>query len=319
MYLLILGIDGLDYNLLKQNLGQMPFFKSLMQKSAWGMMTPDIALSPQSWSTIFTGLGEGRHGIVNFYTPLSKLGKPKLWNVLENHGLKVGVINVPMTFPPEKLKRGFMVSGQPRPFVESWPKDLCSTFPPIGPGEVNAKTRHDWAMAMSRELASDVDCLIAATIWADETGHGASRRWSRRKLFIMDTVYAGLDVDLQELYARLKPEYLAIFSDHGWNCATESSTLFNPWTPGAQDNHHRHVKREDWADHTKEAVVLFKGPDVKPGKIAITNRDFMPTLLQVLNINSGITFDGKAHDLYQMPEEDKQVIDKRLEALGYIE
>ena len=45
-----------------------------------------------------------------------------LWTILTQHGKKVGVFNVPLTFPPDPLK-GFMISGMDAP------RSISFTYP----------------------------------------------------------------------------------------------------------------------------------------------------------------------------------------------
>lgn len=68
----IIGIDGLDANLLLRFRDNMPNFAKLIQTSPLVRMSsvfpPD---SPTAWASIFTGLNPAKHGIVSFKDPLS--------------------------------------------------------------------------------------------------------------------------------------------------------------------------------------------------------------------------------------------------------
>ena len=75
--LIVIGIDGLDANLIHQFRDDLPNFSKLSQKSPLTRMSsvfpPD---SPTAWATIFTGLDPANHGIVSFkdQLPRSKFG-----------------------------------------------------------------------------------------------------------------------------------------------------------------------------------------------------------------------------------------------------
>lgn len=322
MHTLIIGIDGLDYNLLKLALPTMPFFQQLMEESAWGMMIPDIALSPQSWATIFTGLSERRHKVASFHAPLSRARVPTLWSILNEYDRTVGVFNVPMTFPPAVIK-GYMVSGPPCPFAASEPEGILESAPSQTQGSREAWECHEWAMTEGLRLAQEYDpwCCIIGTTLADEFGHGWGRAWSKGKTWIIEKVYPRLDIDIGKLVKELQPEVLAVFSDHGWGCQVDSSTLYNRWHNGLVDNKtKRAVSIENWAWHTKESVGFFRGPHVKPGEISpFSNRDFLPTMLSVMNMGWQGDFDGEIVTEFQYAAGEEAAIEERLKALGYTE
>src|ERR1041385_1300500 len=67
--LIILGIDGMDPQLLKQYMaeGKMPNFSALAQKGSFRTLTTSIPpQSPVAWSNLITGMNAGGHGIFDF-------------------------------------------------------------------------------------------------------------------------------------------------------------------------------------------------------------------------------------------------------------
>jgi predicted AlkP superfamily phosphohydrolase/phosphomutase len=85
-----------------------------------------------------TGKGPGRHGIIDFmrYDPERnrlifnnnhEIRQKTIWQILSEKNYRVGSINVPMTFPPEKVN-GFMISGFDTPSGQdfTYPKELQS-------------------------------------------------------------------------------------------------------------------------------------------------------------------------------------------------
>lgn len=319
MHTLILGLDGLDYNLLQDAADRMPFFSQLMKDSCWGMMQPDIALSPQSWSTIFTGVSEKKHKITSFRAPLTRSKVPNMWRILNTYGLPVGVFNVTMTFPPEAV-RGYMVSGAPGSFPVSFPEDILEGAPPpIAKGGPNTWGRHNWVLLEGARLCKQFDpfcCIIGDTL-PDEWGHGLSTKWEEGRDYIIRHVYPRLDEDVAELVDDLKPSVLAVFSDHGWNSERFSETLYHPWREGRVDEG-RPVSRNNWAYHTKEGLAFFKGPNVMPGEIQpFPNRCFLPTMLDIWNIHPAHEFDGWSVARFRYTPKERREIHGRLEMLGY--
>lgn len=133
----ILGIDGATFDLLNPWIeqGHLPNFARV---AAEGVCQPLIStippISPVAWASLVTGKNPGKHGIIDWYrflphsydyVPLcgGDRHEPALWDFLSQAGKQVGVLNVPMTYPPEEVK-GFMVSG-----IDSPPSALPFTYP----------------------------------------------------------------------------------------------------------------------------------------------------------------------------------------------
>jgi len=120
-----LGEATLDLIVPWANEGKLPTFKRLMQEGSWGPLASEIPLiTPQLWGTIVTGHGAGRHGAFDFlqrgpdgrFREIngSWLKEPPIWRLLSDRGLRCGIVNVPFTYPPQRIS-GFMVSGQDAP------------------------------------------------------------------------------------------------------------------------------------------------------------------------------------------------------------
>ena len=89
--LVILGIDGMDPQLLKKFMaeGKMPNFSALVRKGSFRLLTTSIPpQSPVAWSNLITGMNAGGHGIFDFihrdpktllpYFSASRVVPPKL-------------------------------------------------------------------------------------------------------------------------------------------------------------------------------------------------------------------------------------------------
>lgn len=136
----IFGMDGADFALLRPWLkdNSLPCLARLYRNGAWGHLASTIPpYSPEAWSSFATGKNPGQHGVVNFVQPKSgsyelvfstgatRRGKT-FWQIAGEAGLAVGVINVPMTYPPQPVN-GFMISGADTPGPQSefvYPKEL---------------------------------------------------------------------------------------------------------------------------------------------------------------------------------------------------
>ncbi len=138
---LIVGLDGATFDVLDPLMaaGHMPRFKAAMDGGARGILRSTVPpITPAAWTTFLTGKQPGTHGIIDFerYDALSntlslnsarRLGHVRnIWQILSDRGLKVGSINVPLTYPPQPVN-GFVVTGFETPGLDSefvYPADL---------------------------------------------------------------------------------------------------------------------------------------------------------------------------------------------------
>ncbi len=141
----IIGLDGVPWTLLQPwiDQGHLPTLARLQAGGASGGLRSSIQfLTAVAWTTFLTGLNPGKHGIFDFarripgtykqeLTNASLRSGRSLWRILSDSGRRVGVVNVPMTFPPEPVN-GFLISGLDTPGLDS-----AYTYPPELKSEVN--------------------------------------------------------------------------------------------------------------------------------------------------------------------------------------
>jgi predicted AlkP superfamily phosphohydrolase/phosphomutase len=134
----VIGLDGADFDLIVpwMEQGHLPNLKAFLDEAALGpLQVVYPILSPVCWTSATTGVNPGKHGIFDFQKPAPD-GKGEIietatnrralpiWLLLSDAGFRVGVMNVPMTYPPDPV-RGKMISGFP--FPEG---DINITYPP---------------------------------------------------------------------------------------------------------------------------------------------------------------------------------------------
>jgi len=121
---LVIGLDGATWTLLRPwaDAGLLPNVARLMHEGTYGVLNSVLpALSPSAWASFMTGTNPGQHGIYDFWkrepdsyhlrlVRADWIDRPSLWRLLSESGRRVGVVNVPMTYPPEEVE-GFLVSG----------------------------------------------------------------------------------------------------------------------------------------------------------------------------------------------------------------
>jgi predicted AlkP superfamily phosphohydrolase/phosphomutase len=121
---MVIGLDGATFALLEPLMasGVMPFLARFREESAYGELLSTMPpVTAPAWASFMTGVNPGRHGIYEFahrqrgslsQVPVNAtyLQSPTLWQRLSTGGVRVGVINVPLTYPPTPVN-GFLISG----------------------------------------------------------------------------------------------------------------------------------------------------------------------------------------------------------------
>lgn len=145
--LLVVGIDGASYTLIKclLNKGQLPHLRSIAERGVSGVLQSTFPPhTAPGWASMFTGVEPGEHGIFQFwktqpgdYTAqtvnATEYGREPIWQTLVRLGKKVGVYNVPMTHPPQKLAGGYMISWPLSPTLRyTEPPELVSELAAAG-------------------------------------------------------------------------------------------------------------------------------------------------------------------------------------------
>ncbi len=149
--LVILGFDGMDPQLLRtwMDEGKMPNIAKLAKGGGmFPLQTTHSPESPTAWASFATGVNAGKHNIYDFLvrdttTYLPDLGmvtrtpakflfnyvpiaKPKLtsirggtsfWVTAGKQGVRSDMLTVPVTFPPEEVANGHLLSGLPLPDI----------------------------------------------------------------------------------------------------------------------------------------------------------------------------------------------------------
>ncbi len=146
----IYGIDGLGYENLKKfdNKGIFHNVYWLVKRSH--VSTPYVLppYTPPSWTTIFTGVNPGKHGVYGYRKPILNKGRlslvkivssvdvgyPRIFEMLSYWNLKGIVINVPLTYPFKyilKKENMIIVSEWLAPRQEVWPPSLSKKLEPL--------------------------------------------------------------------------------------------------------------------------------------------------------------------------------------------
>ncbi|WP_254765710.1 alkaline phosphatase family protein [Salinilacihabitans rarus] len=139
------GIDGVPYSLLSDNPELFPNFAALADEGTAGEISSIVP--PESsacWPSLTTGVNPGETGVYGFqdrevgtyetYVPMGReVQAPRVWDRVEEANRRATVMNVPVTFPPQRdVQR--MVSGFLSPGLEkaAYPDDVREYLDSIG-------------------------------------------------------------------------------------------------------------------------------------------------------------------------------------------
>jgi len=139
---LVIGLDGAPFPLLSKwaASGVMPTLARLLARGSGGILHSTMPpTSGPAWTSFATGMNPGRTGIYDFlfrragsyvFPPVntSMRSGRTLWRLLSDAGLKVGVVNVPISYPVEAVD-GTFVSGWLTPYFAkdyTWPPELAA-------------------------------------------------------------------------------------------------------------------------------------------------------------------------------------------------
>ena len=111
--LVLVGIDGAGWPQVERLRaeGRLPTFDALVARGARAeLRTLDPVLSPPIWTSIASGVGPERHGVIDFWTSSEAVRAKRIWEVADERGLSSGVFGYLVTWPPRK-RGGFLVPG----------------------------------------------------------------------------------------------------------------------------------------------------------------------------------------------------------------
>lgn len=273
---MVIGLDGATLDLMKPlaDQGVMPNFSELLKKGCSGVLkSTSPPYTPPAWSSFYTGANPGKHGIYGFTwfnpetrsweLPSSKIiGAKKLWQILNEQGLSTGLINLPLTYPPERVD-GFMITGMMTPekaksFV--YPESLASEISalphpyivdvPVVPipdsRNTNVVKRVHAALKGRRDaclhLIEDHPCdLMMAVFVAPDRLQHVYWKYIDQESQLYDTAegeafrgeildcYRTLDETIGDIMAAVGDDCRTFFiSDHGF-CELRSEFFLNNW------------------------------------------------------------------------------------------
>ena len=244
MKMIVIGLDGASFELIEPWLraGKLPNLKRLITSGVRGSSRSCLppTTSP-NWKCYSTGKNPGKLGIFwwenidlinrRIYIPANRAQTRELWDYLSESGMKAGVINMPLTYPPKQVN-GFMIAGGPdaqdRHFT--YPGELESRLKKEFKYEVHPVIRSDWRRssdeAISRVMALmekrflvaktlakeyELDFLHLTIFYINSLHHD---RWDDE---VVERAWELIDRNIGMLMSEFKDCNFIIMSDHGTN------------------------------------------------------------------------------------------------------
>jgi len=128
----VFGLDGLTFDLVMPwiDSGELPNLRELIRGGVSGELESTFSpVTAPAWTSFGTGANPGKHGVFDWQKPMRESLRRGLvtsrdvcvrtiWDIAGCNGRKVGLLNVPMTYPPKRVN-GFLVSGMLTPDLQS--------------------------------------------------------------------------------------------------------------------------------------------------------------------------------------------------------
>jgi predicted AlkP superfamily phosphohydrolase/phosphomutase len=116
----VIGFDGGSLELVERWAGVLPNLRRLMTQGCVATLQSTIPpVTSPAWNCLISGCNPGKVGIYGFFkedngrfrtTNYTDQAVPAMWDLIGDAGRRVGVVNVPVTYPPRPVN-GFLVSG----------------------------------------------------------------------------------------------------------------------------------------------------------------------------------------------------------------
>ncbi|KAA9398928.1 nucleotide pyrophosphatase [Haloarcula sp. CBA1130] len=265
------GIDGVPFSLIDEH---PDVFPNLTEMASDGSAGPiDSIVPPESsacWPALTTGVNPGQTGVYGFqdrevgsydtYVPMGRdVQATRLWDRVTDEGRNATVLNVPVTFPPQRNVQR-MVSGFLSPGVDkaAYPDELRDHLQDSDYRiDVNAKLGHDDDKSDFVEDAhktlekryeafkhyveqDDWDLFFGVFMTTDRVNHFLFKDYERdgenQDAFL--EFYKQVDAYLGDLRDRLPDDVtMVVASDHGFT-SLDYEVHFNEW-----------LQQEGWLDY----------------------------------------------------------------------
>lgn len=245
----LIGLDGASWNVIDPLLeeGSLPHLDEVRRRGVTAdLQTVEPVNSPTNWTTVATGRRPEVHGVTSFFANSDLIRVPTVWERLAEQGVRVGLYDYLVTWPPKTLPGGFVIPGWTRLDNAVTPPDVFSRagVSPYAysverlavPGSVVANSRRELAEKpgrwnrLAQAFSIDVGAvtfysidLISHRFWRashpEEFPAGGPPVDPRQRGLLLETMLE-IDRAVGTITSELGPETTVLLvSDHGFQAA----------------------------------------------------------------------------------------------------
>ncbi|MBW2313567.1 MAG: alkaline phosphatase family protein [Deltaproteobacteria bacterium] len=243
----LVGVDGASWRVIDGLVaeGALPTFAALAERGVEAELeTVEPVVSPVVWTSLATGRTPENHGVSGFLASRLGMTAPTVFDRLAGAGLRVGLFEYLVSWPPPSFPGGFVAPGWMRRDATVWPQDLFERAG-VAPWRFDhprpAFSRAENVAGIRQELVRKPEAFrallrtfepdVAATIfygvdrashrfWRDaypEDFNGDSKPGPPRPGSFVREVMSGVDRGLAAIVSDLGPDdVVLVASDHGF-------------------------------------------------------------------------------------------------------
>ncbi len=210
----VIGLDSATYDFVDRwvSEGHLPTFKKLISQGVKGELTSVIPpVTTPAWTSFLTGKNPSNHGLFSWIRRKGAIGMEpfnkthikgeSIGELLSRNGKKVGLVNIPSTYPPSEVN-GFVVTGLETPSRES-----SFTYPASLKEELLSKFDYEIERSQKFRIGEEDSYL--------EVVENVERKRQKAVLHLMDTnewdffmvVYRGTDILNHVFFRHQDPGY----------------------------------------------------------------------------------------------------------------
>jgi predicted AlkP superfamily phosphohydrolase/phosphomutase len=244
---LVLGLDALDPDLFDDWAEDLPTLAGIRSRGSAATLESTIPTATSvAWPSMMTGKQPAKHGVTHFTNEdddvitRDSVKSRYVWELIEDAGLDVCVVGVPVTYPPDETS-GVTVSGVLTPDgVDDWisPSDLAGSIPdPVfetGPADEDVlldalDARLELTLTLLEQR--DWDLFVTVFMETDRAGHSLLTPTADGidGYDALKRVYQATDDAAGEIQSAANPRNTLVVSDHGFGRAPRKRINVTSW------------------------------------------------------------------------------------------
>ncbi len=254
--LILIGFDGAALDITKQWIeeGELPSLKKMIETGVHSRLESVMPYgSCIAGTSFYTGKNPAKTTVFNYirddgsFLDFNQVRGPTFWSILEKYGYRCCVLDVPITYPPEKISGAIIASPAPEGSEDfTYPKSLieddevrnfnvhvsrilklCEN-PKINKEKILMEFKRDIDLkfrVLTKNLRSEKYDL--SILWVAITDLLQHFFWEDKEAML--SIYSHLDGKIGELLKEFSKSDIIIFSDHGFAKSEDYYFHVNEW------------------------------------------------------------------------------------------